>query len=310
MFLNNKKNRKNNQRSQRTPKEQFDNSFRRNNVVVSKRERTIKEHQQSVTQRQQDRLKQQLRHMRRVRFLVLMSIIFIIFVFIKMRLTDVNINASKNYNLTNSQKSLYEESIKNKATNHATLNQSWLLDSEGFVREFKKSHPEVESIYIHAKSIFSSSTEVDIVFRTPHFVWKDVSGTSYFVDKNGVLFKINRLKGVNTTKMVHIDDQSGVTLSKSNSVLTKPLIKFIGQLPNQAIRVYGSKAKVEKVIIPQSIRELRFKISGQPYEVKLSTARSIHNQMGELKTLLNFLKGRSSPKSYIDLRVENKAFYK
>lgn len=111
--------------------------------------------------------------------------------------------------------------------------------------------------------------------------------------------------------MVHIEDQSGVVLATGTSVLTRPLIAFVGRLPAQVTKVYGSSAKIKQVVIPQSIREVRFRVDKQPYQVKLSTARTLEEQMGELSTVLNHLgKKGSSPSLYIDLRIKNKAFYK
>lgn len=116
---------------------------------------------------------------------------------------------------------------------------------------------------------------------------------------------------VPTTKLIRIEDQSGVVLEEGSSVLTSQLVQFVGQVHSKVPQLYGEGTTVSKVIIPRSTREVQIQVANQPYLIKFSSTRNLDEQVGELGQLLVYLKQNNiTPSSYIDVRTAHKAFYR
>lgn len=299
-------------KSQRSPRKELDGSFRRNNVVVSKSQRELKAHQESVTQRQFDLKRFRAKQSRRKRIQLILIATGLVLLALQLRVGDISVVTAKGFSLPENQQKFYQEKLEALVPRHTSFGQSWLLDSDGLSRQLIKDLPEVKSIKPESKAPFSRELVVHMTFRTPEFTWTDASEKRQYVDGQGVLFAKNYVAGLTESNLVHIEDQSGAVLDTGSSVLTRDLISFVGRLPEQLRKVLGrDNAEVERVIIPQSIREVRFKIKGDKYEVRFDSTRPLEEQVRDLRLIKNNLRQKGiSPRSYIDLRVENKAFYK
>lgn len=298
--------------SQRTPKRELDGSFRRNHVVVSKSQRELKSHQESVTQRQFDQKRERSKRLRRRRIRLAIIIIGLVLLGFQYRLGNTLINVPSGVSLPDDQRRIYADKITKLAADHTTFSQSWMLDDQSLNQQIIRQMPEIQAVSFDSKAPFSRDLIANITFRTPEFTWTDASKSRQFVDSQGILFDKNYVSGLSGGNLVHIEDQSGAVLDAGSSVLTRDLVSFVGRLPSQLKKEFGDKnLTVERVIIPQSIREVRFKIHGDPYEVRFDSTRGLEEQVSDLKLIKNRLKQqRITPRNYIDIRVENKAFYK
>lgn len=295
----------------RRPNASVNEAFRRNNVVVSRSQREMAAHQQSVTQRQQDRKKHEASLRLRNQLVALMVLLLLIFCFSRMRLTDVRLVSNASSKLQQQAAETYKQALLNDYQQHTILAQAWLLDGDAFKDQFMKQYPEVESVEFAHTAPFSSNLNVTLRFRKPVFSWTDSSKALQFVDKNGVLFAKNLDPSINAAKLIKIEDQSGIVSDAGSSVLSSQLIQFIGQLYAQLPKLYGEKASVASAVVPRSPREVQMQIAGQPYFIKFNTNRNLEEQIGELGSLLTYLKSQNqTPTSYVDLRIAHKAFFK
>jgi hypothetical protein len=295
----------------RQPKAALSETFRRNNVVISRSQREMAAHQQSVTQRQQDRKKQLARQQIRGRFILICAVLLVVILGYRMRLNTAMLSTNASSRLTAELSGQYQASILKAYDTHTISGQSWLLDEAGFKDALMKQYPEIERLEVSSSAPLSTALKVDLRFRKAVFTWKDASNTQQFVDNSGVLFSKNLDPAVNIAKLIQIEDQSGVVLDTGTSVLSKQLIQFIGQLHAQLPPIYGREVSVARVIIPRSTREVHVQHSSQPYLIKLNSTRPLEEQVGELNSLLGYLRSKSIiPSTYIDLRTRHKAFYK
>lgn len=295
----------------RQPARASSESFRRNAVVISSSQREVAARQQSVTQRQLDFKKSTHRRQRRFRVaLALAAGLFVILAW-RMNLSTVSMESNASSRLSSEQKTLYEAAILKSYKSHAIAGQWWLADSTALETKLLRQFPEIERISFSSSAPFGNALNADVRFRKPVFSWKDASNTEQLVDKNGVLFAKNLDPGVNTAKLIKIEDQSGVVLESGSPVLTTQLVQLIGQLHAKLQSLYGKDAKVSRVIIPVSTREVQVQVDGQPYLIKFSSVRDLDQQVGELNSLVAHLKSKNiTPTQYIDIRLEHKAFYK
>lgn len=298
-------------RSRRPGSGTLNESFRRNNVVISKSQRELAQRQQSVTQRQLDMKKTAAR--RRVRHQVIGCIILVLLAALayRMNIGTVALSSNASSRLSGDQQEVYENTLLKAARSNTILGQSWLLDEEALNRELQKRYPEVERVSVSSSAPFSTSLRTEVRFRQPVFIWQDATQTEQFIDKNGILFAKNLDPTVSTKKLTRIEDQSGVVLDPGSSVLTSRLIQFVGQLHSKVPPLYGAGHTITKVIIPKSTREVQIQVTNQPYLIKLSSTRTLDEEVGELRQLLAFLKEKQvTPTAYIDIRIPHKAFYK
>lgn len=295
----------------RRPATASSESFRRNAVVFSKRQKELAQAHQSVTQRQIERQRAAQNRKFKIRTgLILLAAFFGVLCF-RMNLTAVTLETNASSKFTPTDVTLYSSTIESEYKRYTIAGQWWLADQEAMIAALKKQFPEIEHISLSSSAPFSTSLKADIRFRKAVFTWVDASDQQQFVDKNGVLFSKNLDPSVNPTKLIKIEDQSGIVIDAGNAVLTEPLIRFIGQLHSKLPPLYVANAKISRVIIPESTREVQVQVDGTSYLIKFSSVHPIDNQIGELSALLNYLKSKNiQPSEYIDMRVPHKAFYK
>lgn len=295
----------------RRPSATVNESFRRNNVVVSKSQREVAQRQQSVTQRQLDLKRSLTRKRARNKFIAVTAAALLILLFFRMSADSVSLDSNASSRLKAEQTTTYKAAVLEGYRANTLFGQTWLLDNKAFSKDITDKYPEVEHVDITTLAPLKRDIQADIRFRKPVFIWRDASQTDQFVDKNGVLFSKNLDPSVNVKKLIRIEDQSGVVLEEGSSVLTEQLIQFVGQLHSKVPQLYGAGNSITRVIIPRSTREVQIQVSNQPYLIKLSSVRNIDEEVGELRDLLAFLKqGNITPAAYIDVRVPHKAFYK
>lgn len=295
----------------RQPQPQVTETFRRNNVVISRRQQELAERQQSVTQRQQAHQKAASRRRFQLRTAGIVIICGLLFIGYRSSVNTVKVSSNASTKLSSQKQADYQAAIEKLYAEHTLMGQGWLLDEAALRQAVLERYPEIERVDFDTTMLVSRTLTADVRFRKPVFTWKDASGLDQFVDSEGVLFATNLDPTVNTTKLIRIEDQSGAVLQTGSSVLTKSLIEFIGQLHGRLVPLYGKNAVVARVIIPQSTREVQVQMQGLSYLLKFNSNRSLNEQIGELQSVLNFLKEHSStPGAYIDLRVAHKAFYR
>lgn len=295
----------------RQPARASNESFRRNAVVISNSQKEVAARQQSVTQRQIELKKKVARHQKRLRLGVMVVLALVALLGWRMGLSTVSLDSNASTRLSTEQKTLYEATILNSYKSHAIAGQWWLADTDGLQADLLRQFPEIERISFSSNAPLGTSLKADVRFRKAVFSWRDASHTEQLVDKNGVLFSKNLDPSVHTSKLIKIEDQSGVILESGSPVLTASLVELIGSLYSKVPLLYGKDAKASRVIIPTSTREVQIQVAGQPYLLKFSSTRELDQQIGELNSLLAFLKNKNiTPSQYIDIRLEHKAFYK
>lgn len=295
----------------RQPNNTVTEAFRRNTVVISKSQREVAAYRQSVTQRQADLKRQRAIRKTKIRMVTIGVSLALILLGLRMVISGVQLSSNASSHLSASDIQSYNLAILRSFRSHTIGGQSWLADTSGVRKDIMQQFPEIGSINFDSNTPLSTMLKVNIRFRTAVFVWKDASGSTQFVDENGVLFSKNLDPAVNVKKLVSIEDQSGVVLKAGTSVLTSQLVQFVGQLHAKVPAAYPSGTSLTKVIIPRSTREVQVRVSEQAYYIKFSSAQSLDAQIGDLKVLLGyFAEHKTAPKEYIDLRVPGKAFYK
>jgi hypothetical protein len=108
--------------------------------------------------------------------------------------------------------------------------------------------------------------------------------------------------------LLTIADQSELEITPGKGALPARDVAFIQQLIAQ---FDSKKIAVESLTLPPLARELHVKIKNQPYYVKFNLDADMQQQAGSYFAVIEKLTGEKGiPKEYIDVRVEEKVYYR
>ncbi len=132
---------------------------------------------------------------------------------------------------------------------------------------------------------------------------------SYVLDKSGtVVADSQKLNQETRSSLVVVQDQSGLEITIGGQAVTKETIRFI----TEAIAQLSAKNyNIEQLTLPLNANQLDIKLKGYEYYIKTDIARSAQLQIGSFLAVREQLEREGlSPKEYVDVRVEEKVFYK
>lgn len=177
-------------------------------------------------------------------------------------------------------------------------------DQSTMLAYLQSNHPEIKGIDLSLTGEFGKA-QAAIRLREPVARWI-LNGQNEYVDGDGVVFSIN---GFDTPK-VTIVDQNNIALSKLDKkvITSNRFLVFVGQVVGKFAE---QKRTVTRATIPiLTTRQLQVKISKTPYTIKMTIDRGAGEQVEDALRVMRYLRAKDINASYIDVRVEGKAFYK
>lgn len=137
-----------------------------------------------------------------------------------------------------------------------------------------------------------------------------ISGSGSFVlDTNGkAILTSSALLPTSGLTLPQVTDQSGLPVKLDQQVLTSGDIRFIQTIVTQ---LAARQVFIDTLTLPVASRQLEAHITGQPYTVKFNLASdTARQQAGTFLATINRLAGQGiTPGSYIDVRVDGRAYY-
>lgn len=111
-----------------------------------------------------------------------------------------------------------------------------------------------------------------------------------------------------TTNVITVNDESGLSIEQGKAVIPKAYVDFITTIKYQ---LDAKNIKIKSVVLPRLPNELHLRLQDKPYYVKFNLNSDPLQQIGSLIVVLEQLEKQSvTPVEYIDLRVEERVFYK
>lgn len=167
---------------------------------------------------------------------------------------------------------------------------------------FGEKAPEVQSVRLVSGGELGSAL-MQVSFRQPTVQW--VSGEKkFFVDDLGVTFEKNYFK----EPAISVEDKTGIPPELGQEVVNRRFLSFLGQAVS-LLRQDG--ATVSGIILPQdTIRQVEFSIQDKPYRIKMTVDRGVEAQVKEAAHAMKYIDQRSMRPSYIDVRVDQRVFYR
>lgn len=168
-------------------------------------------------------------------------------------------------------------------------------------------YPELSDAVLRLPVLGRKPTLV-VEIRQPVLLLATPSGV-FVLDKDGVAVSSDdKLSPADKEGLPVIQDKSGMEVELGKQVLIRGTVQFIKD------SIYQIKQKglsVADITLPVSINEMDIRINGiQPY-IKTDTSGDARLQMGSFFAALEHLREQGiTPQEYIDVRVEEKVFYK
>lgn len=132
---------------------------------------------------------------------------------------------------------------------------------------------------------------------------------SFVLDKNGfAVAEVKQLAQEYRTNIPLVQDKSSIEITLGRQILPSSTVQFIRHA-NDQLTAAGLKAS--SYVLPTSVNELDIFVEGLTYFVKTDTAGDVRLQLGGFLATKNHLEKQGiTPAEYIDVRVEEKVFYK
>jgi len=197
--------------------------------------------------------------------------------------------------------SIYRASIDQYLDQHPLERLKFSTNNNNIANFVRSQHPEVATVQ-PISELRLSATKYQITFRRPVAGWQ-IGAKQYYVDEQGVAFETNYF----AEPGLQIIDQSNASFNTGQTVASSRFLSFVGKIVAEAKK--QGLTVVQATLPLGTAREVDIRLNGVSYYFKLSVDRGAAAQMEDLGRVEKYLMGKGIVPSYVDLRVEGRAFY-
>lgn len=182
------------------------------------------------------------------------------------------------------------------------------IDANGFEAAMKKHFPELSDVVV-ILPIMGRRPIVQLQAATPALILQVTNGESYLIDVNGrAIMLSSSLNDVKSLELSTVLDQSGLSVEIGKGILTTSDVSFMATVISQ-LKV--KNIYIESMTLPTIASELHVRVTGQAYYIKFDLHGNARLQLGAYLALKQKLDNdHITPREYIDVRVEEKVYYK
>jgi len=178
----------------------------------------------------------------------------------------------------------------------------FLLNEPELTSHLQAAHPEVKAVRVEPGSELGNAS---VVITARHAIARwSIDGRNRYVDAEGVVFTRNYFERPG----LQIVDNSGIQATAVQAVASNRFLGFVGRVISSSQR---QGLEVAKVTIPTlTTRQVAINLKGRQPAYKFSIDRSVGQQVEDMARIDRFLRQKNITASYVDVRIEGKAFYR
>lgn len=183
------------------------------------------------------------------------------------------------------------------------------VNTTAVVRQLRHDFPELTSVSI-AIPVVSHRPVVYIRTSEPTFVLLASSGQSFVIDDTGkALATTATVRNLQDLHLPVVRDESGLSVQRGDIVLSSGAAVFISEVAHQ---LAAKNIGIASMRLPGASNELDVYPANSHYFVKFNLQNdSAVQQTGTYLAVIQKLQGEGeSPVSYIDVRIDGRAYYK
>ena len=208
-----------------------------------------------------------------------------------------------------------EEDYKNtiqEYSNTSIFNKSKLsFDALGLRNKLRSEFPEIESAQVQIP-VVGRNIVVEIEPRKPKFLLRSQEGTA-IIGQNGIVLQRddNSASTIenNDIDLLTIEDTSRIRIEQGRPVLPSQSALFFSIVNEQLI---AGDLRPTKFVISSSPYDIEIQFQDKKYTARFNVLEGAKQQSGALLAFLSNReeKGLPMPRTYIDVRVPERVYYK
>ncbi|HSW99644.1 MAG TPA: hypothetical protein VLH38_01260 [Patescibacteria group bacterium] len=175
-------------------------------------------------------------------------------------------------------------------------------------QKLQSQFPELAHVTV-TLPVFGQHPVVHIQAPTPMLILSSNSGQSYVLDTTGrALLTPAQAPEVSKLSLPVVTDQSGLSVVPGHIVLPSSTVAFISQVAGQ---MQGAHLSVASLTLPKGTSELDVRLSGVGYYGRYNIRGDGRAEAGTFLAVKRQLDAkRTVPSTYVDVRVDGRAYYK
>lgn len=281
-------------------------SFRRNRTLTGSLVSNVASASEQRAELQSPRVYSHHLRRKRRRMVVLFAITFVAMVFLNWmiyqsiaRVAIIPVDATQKFDGLP-----YEKKTQDYLNAHLFERSRLSLDTHALSDYLQANgFPEVSSVGDAMSNGGFGKSNISVTLRRPVVSWQ-TGRTKVYVDNEGVSFQRNYYAEPSVT----VVDQTNIQSVDNRVLASDNLLSFMGRAVD-AFRTQGMT--VQKIILPaDTIRQVQVMVAGTSYPIKLTIDRPAASQAEDAGRGVRYLAERGINASYLDVRVNGKAFYK
>lgn len=159
--------------------------------------------------------------------------------------------------------------------------------------------PQIREVHFE-KLIFKKKLLVIVDEHETTIIWQ-TNNERFMVNRAGVVYDI----AADDSPLVVVEDMKNVPVNLNQKIVTTDFIEFVTSLAANLPRKTNVAAR--RVMVPETTFEIEV-VTSAGWTIILDTTRSVETQLNNLVKVLRTIKG--SPRAYVDLRIEDRVYYK
>jgi hypothetical protein len=134
-------------------------------------------------------------------------------------------------------------------------------------------------------------------------------GGMFILDADGrALIAANQVSKLDKLDVPVVNDESGLPIETGKVVLPRSTVAFIGEVVGQH---KAKDLKITSLVMPPGTNELHVRVDGAGYFVKYNLHGNAREEVGSFLAAKARLEvEKKTPGEYIDVRVENRVYYR
>jgi hypothetical protein len=201
---------------------------------------------------------------------------------------------------------VYEEAATRIARSSVFNRSKLTVDASAIESRMREQFPEIASIDVTVP-LLGRRPVVEMSTIRPAFSLINDTG-EYYIAADGRATATVDAYTVRPAAVVKLYDQSGLALQPGKQILTKDTVSFIDEV---VLQMQAKRVQVASLTLPAVPFEMQMRLDGVPYYVRFNTLGNARLQSGAFLALKDKLEAqKQKPTEYIDVRVEDRAFYK
>jgi hypothetical protein len=192
---------------------------------------------------------------------------------------------------------------------HSIFNKNkFTLDAASISHDLLTHYPELEDVTV-ATPLLGHQTVVYVTPSSPSFLLSTLDNKVFLLDINGRALASNgQITSMRDVQVPTIEDKSGISVKLGGQALPAGTVHFT----QTVLSILAAKQmSYTQLVLPPASSELDVYITGKPYFIKFNIQGDAKQETGTyLATIQRLEKDKITPGQYIDVRVNERAYYK